>query len=281
LSDLCTVNDLNLWRPATELPDPFPKGALLLLDKPLGWTSFDVVNKIRYWLIKRTGIKKIKVGHAGTLDPLATGLLLLCVGDHTRRIEALQGMDKVYTGTLTFGAETACYDLEKPIEPLENINLPTDTDLANVLPQFTGKIEQFPPIFSAIKVDGKRLYSSARKGGEVELTARPVHIHEFTLGPLRPVHADDAARPVQNLSAKGHPIWQYPDFDGGLQADFRIVCSKGTYIRSIAHDLGEALGCGAYLSALRRTENGHFSLKDAWSVETLVQLIQQDIAASK
>jgi tRNA pseudouridine55 synthase len=275
LSDLCTVNDLNLLRPTAQLPDPFPKGALLLIDKPLGWTSFDVVQKVRYWLGKRTGIKRIKVGHAGTLDPLATGLLLLCIGDHTRRIELLQGMDKVYTGTLTFGAETASYDLEKPVEPSTDTTLPSDADLARAVVSFLGAIEQYPPVFSAIKVDGKRLYSSARKGGEVALTARPVQVHEFLLGALRPVPTTDATREVQNLSAKGHPIWQYPDHAQGVQADFRIVCSKGTYIRSLAHDMGELLGCGAYLSALRRTDNGHFSVQDAWDLDTLVGLIRE------
>jgi tRNA pseudouridine55 synthase len=247
-------------------PDPFPPGAALLLDKPLAWTSFDATNKIRYLLARRLGQKKLKVGHAGTLDPLATGLLVLCIGNHTKRIDTLQALPKTYTGTLTFGATTPSFDLEKAPDttyPTQHLHLDA---LHAAAQQFVGDILQVPPIFSAVKVDGRRLYKNARTGEEVELPHRPVHIQSFTLqGPLRPVQPTRSQAIV--ASKKGAPIMLHPDHPEGLQIDFQVVCSKGTYIRSLAHDLGQAVGSGAYLSSLRRTATGEHSVEDAWSIE--------------
>lgn len=258
----------NILTPQSPFPEEFPKGALLLVDKPLGWTSFDVVNKIRYRLTRRLGVKKFKIGHAGTLDPLATGLLLICTGEYTKKIESLQAMPKEYTGVITFGATTASYDLEKPVDATYPTGHLTDELLQKTVQQFTGDIEQIPPMFSAVKVDGKRLYKNARTGQLMELEPRKVRIDTFELGPLRPVPPSDRTEAVV-LSKKGPPIWLHPDYPAGLQCDFRVVCSKGTYIRSLAHDLGQAAGSGAYLSSLRRTGTGGFSVETAWTVETL------------
>jgi tRNA pseudouridine55 synthase len=254
------------------LPDPFPDGALLLMDKPLGWTSFDVVNKVRHHLVKRLGIKKLKVGHAGTLDPLATGLLLLCVGNYTKRIDGLQAERKTYVGTLTFGATTPSYDLEKAVDavfPIENV---TDIALQAAKNQFIGAFDQLPPMFSAVKIDGKRLYKNARTGEEVALPHRPVEIFELQISALRPVASQVTEATL--LSNKGAAIWQHPDHKAGLQADFEVVCSKGTYIRSLAFDLGAALDNGAYLSRLCRSASGDYKLRDAWELETFIRCCQ-------
>lgn len=254
--------------PDTSFPAEFPKGALLLVDKPLSWTSFDVVNKVRYLLSRRLGVKRIKIGHAGTLDPLATGLLVLCVGEYTKKIELLQALPKEYTGTITFGATTASFDREKPVDTFFPTGHLTDALLAELIQaQFLGDIRQVPPIFSAVKVDGKRLYKNARTGQEVELQPRSVFIENFDLSPLRPVATATGGAAV--ISKKGVPIHLYPDYPDGRQTDFRVVCSKGTYIRSLAHDLGSAAGSGAYLSALRRTATGGYRVDDAWTVEQL------------
>lgn len=262
---------LTVLKPGQPYPAEFPKGALLLLDKPLAWTSFDVVNKIRYHLSKRLGVKRVKIGHAGTLDPLATGLLLICVGEYTKKIESLQVMPKTYTGTLTFGATTPSFDLEKGIDQTYPTGHLSDTQVQIAGQTFVGDIEQVPPVFSAVKVDGKRVYKNARTGAQVDIPTRTVHIDLFELGPLRPIDAV-AATPVR-LNAKGAPIMQHPDYAEGLQCDFRVVCSKGTYIRTLASDLGQALDTGAYLSALRRTGTGGFSVDDAWQVAELVDWI--------
>lgn len=264
---------LNLLKPGTPFPEEFPKGAVLLVDKPLGWSSFDVVNKIRYLLSRRLGVRKIKIGHAGTLDPLATGLLILCVGEYTKKIESFQGMAKEYTGVITFGATTPSYDKERPIDATYPTGHLNDAFLQSLLPQFTGEIQQLPPAFSAVKVDGRRLYKDAHAGQEVTLTPRTITIEAIALGPLRPVpgHAKDEEMVI--LNKKGAPIRLHPDYPEGLQCDFRVVCGKGTYIRSLAHDLGRAAGCGAYLSSLRRTRNGGFSVDDAWTVEALATWI--------
>ncbi len=260
---------LTILTPGQPLPASFPSGALFLVDKPLGWTSFDAVNKIRYHLGKRLGVKMPKVGHAGTLDPLATGLLLICTGDHTKKIDLLQAETKHYAGTVTFGATTASYDLEKPPSeffPVDHI----DADaIEKARRQFIGPIEQIPPIYSAVKVDGRRMYKNARTGQTMAtVEARQVTIHELTFGPLRPV-GPVAPAPVI-VSNKGASIYQYPDYAEGLQVDFDVTCSKGVYIRSLAFDLGQAVGSGAYLSALRRTGSGQFSVDDAWTVADLV-----------
>ncbi len=238
---------------------------MFLIDKPLAWTSFGVVNKIRYLLARKTGNKKIKVGHAGTLDPLATGLLILCVGEYTKRIEEFQAMPKTYTGTFTFGATTPSFDLEKAPDtffPTEHLN---KLVLENAKRAFLGDILQVPPIFSAVKVDGRRLYKNARTGQEVEMPHRPVRIDSFELmGDLRPVFNEQENSIV--ASKKGSPIMLHPNYAAGLQLDFKVVCSKGTYIRSLAHDLGQAAGSGAYLSSLRRTETGGYSVENAWTI---------------
>ncbi|WP_159799695.1 tRNA pseudouridine(55) synthase TruB [Flavobacterium sp. MK4S-17] len=217
-----------------QLPDEFAEGQVLLIDKPLNWSSFQAVNKIKWSLKKHLGLKKIKVGHAGTLDPLATGLLIICTGKFTKRIPELQGMEKEYTGTFYIGATTPSYDLETEVNqtfPTQQIN---DGLINSAINQFKGEIKQKPPVFSAIKKDGKRLYEHARKGEDVEIEARSVTIHEFELTRI--------ALP---------------------EIDFRIVCSKGTYIRSLAYDFGIALNSGAHLTALRRTKIGNYNVTDA------------------
>src|SRR5699024_9382064 len=216
-------------------PEDFKNGQLLLMDKPLKWTSFQVVNKVR-WLIKQhCGFKKIKVGHAGTLDPLATGLLLVCAGKkYTKRIHEFQGMQKEYTGTFSFGATTPSYDLETDIDRTFPIDHLTSKFLEEKKQAFLGEIEQYPPVFSALKKGGKRLYEYARKGEEVKVDPRQVHILAFELTRI-----------------------DLPE------VDFRVVCSKGTYIRSLAHDFGKAVNSGAHLSALKRTRIGPYRLEDA------------------
>jgi tRNA pseudouridine55 synthase len=221
---------------ALALPEDFTEGKVLLIDKPLTWSSFQAVNKVKWALKKHLGLKKLKVGHAGTLDPLATGLLIICTGKFTKRIPELQGMVKEYTGTFYLGATTPSYDLETEVIetfPTEHI---TEALLQQTIQQFLGEIDQKPPVFSAIKKDGKRLYEHARKGEEVEIAARKTTIHEFELTRI--------ALP---------------------EVDFRVVCSKGTYIRSLAYDYGIALNSGAHLTALRRTKIGEFDVVNAIS----------------
>ncbi len=223
----------------------FIAGELLLVDKPKTWTSFDVVNKLRYAIRRQTGKKKIKVGHAGTLDPLATGLLLICTGKRTKTINELQGLDKEYTGTITLGAATPSFDAETaPSATFDYAHL-TEAQILATVPPFLGEQQQVPPTYSAIKVDGVALYKKARKGQVITPKARTVYIHSFELTRI--------ALP---------------------EVDFCISCSKGTYIRSIAHDFGKALQNGGYLTALRRTRIGNFHLSDAWQLDDLVQFIQ-------
>lgn len=222
-----------------EEQNPYQQGKILLIDKPLTWSSFQAVNKIKYALKRKYNLpKSFKIGHAGTLDPLATGLLIICTGKFTKRIPELQGMVKEYTGTFHVGATTPSYDLETEIDqtfPTEHI---TEELIKETTKQFIGEIDQKPPVFSAIKKDGKRLYEHARKGEEVEIATRKVTIHEFEITRI--------ALP---------------------EVDFRVVCSKGTYIRSLAYDFGLALESGAHLSALRRTKIGAFSVENAVKVE--------------
>ena len=226
-------------------PYNFKEGTLLLVDKPLEWTSFDVVNKIRYALKQKLNIKKIKVGHAGTLDPLATGLLLICTGKFTKKLEGLQGKPKTYTGTLKLGETTPSYDAESEPDATFPTSHITDELLEEARQKFLGDLDQLPPMFSAIKVDGKRLYKSARMGIKVELKTRPVHIFQFDT-----------------------PAIRMPE------VDFIVTCSKGTYIRSLAHDYGKAVGSGAYLTGLCRTAIGDYQLSDAWNLEELIEYIQ-------
>ncbi|THF48498.1 tRNA pseudouridine(55) synthase TruB [Flavobacterium supellecticarium] len=215
----------------------YQEGQVLLIDKPLQWSSFQAVNKIKWSLKKHLGLKKIKVGHAGTLDPLATGLLIVCTGKFTKRIPELQGMIKEYTGTFHIGATTPSYDLETEIDATFPTDHITEELLYKTIAQFLGEIDQKPPVFSAIKKDGKRLYEHARKGEEVEIAARKTVIHEFEITRI--------ALP---------------------EVDFRVVCSKGTYIRSLAYDYGVALQSGAHLTALRRTKIGDYSVENAMIV---------------
>ncbi|WP_201770368.1 tRNA pseudouridine(55) synthase TruB [Altibacter lentus] len=217
--------------------EDYKNGQVLLLDKPLEWTSFQVVNKVRWLIKKEFGLKKIKVGHAGTLDPLATGLLILCTGSFTKKIDTYQAQHKEYTGTITLGATTPSYDLETEIDRRYDISEITSEKIKQTTLQFLGEIEQQPPVFSALKKDGKRLYEFARAGEEVSVPTRKVHISEFEITKI-----------------------ELP------QVEFRVACSKGTYIRSLAHDFGKALENGAYLSALRRTKIGDFSVEDALSL---------------
>jgi len=224
--------------------EDFLNGQVLLIDKPLHLTSFDVVNKLRWGIRKAFNIKKIKVGHAGTLDPLATGLLVICTGKMTKQIDTFQGQEKEYTGTFVLGSTTPSYDLETEI----NATFPTDhitqTLIHETTKQFIGDIEQFPPVFSAIKKEGRRLYDFARSGETVEIKPRIVTISEFEITNIK-----------DNL------------------IDFRVVCSKGTYIRSLANDFGKALHSGAHLSVLRRTKIGNFSVNDAVLVDDLIKTL--------
>ncbi len=226
----------------------FITGEIIPLDKPLGWTSFDAVKRVRGALQRRLGLKKFKVGHAGTLDPLATGVLLICTGRATKQIDRLQEETKEYVADIRLGATTPSFDLEKEIDatyPWEHI---TPDMVSGILPRFTGDVLQVPPVFSAVKVDGKRAYKYARKGDEVELKAKPLKIEELEL-----------------LSC------ELPDIR------LRIVCSKGTYIRALARDIGQALGSGAHLTALRRTRVGRFRVGECLSVPQAVELIERAV----
>ncbi|MBO9582605.1 MAG: tRNA pseudouridine(55) synthase TruB [Flavobacterium sp.] len=216
-------------------PEEYLEGQVLLIDKPLKWSSFQAVNKLKYLLINKVGLpKKFKIGHAGTLDPLATGLLLICTGKFTKRIAELQGQAKEYTGTFYIGATTPSYDLETEIDqtfPTDHIN---EDLIHETVKQFLGEIDQKPPIFSAIKKDGVRLYEHARAGESIEIESRKTTIHEFEITRI-----------------------ELPE------VDFRVVCSKGTYIRSLAYDFGKAMNSGSHLTVLRRTKIGDYDVKNA------------------
>ena len=222
---------------------PFLEGKVLLLDKPIGWTSFNMVQKVRH-LTKVT-----KVGHAGTLDPLATGLLIICTGKFTKQINTYMGMTKEYTGTLVIGATTPTYDLESEPENFQSIDHITEAQIKAATKQFIGAILQMPPQHSAIKKDGKRLYESARQGIEVKVDPRPITIESFEITRI-----------------------DLPT------VDFKVVCSTGTYIRSLVKDFGDALGVGAYMSALTRTRIGDFKVEDAMQWENLQKDIEQLLA---
>ena len=220
----------------------FAEGELLLINKPYRWTSFDIVGKVR------NAFKplKLKVGHAGTLDPLATGLLIVCTGKMTKQIDTFQAEEKEYTGTFTLGGTTPSYDMETEVEKTFETAHLTEEILIAACAQFAGEIQQYPPAHSAIKVNGERLYEKARRGEDVELKARTVTIKEFELTRI-----------------------ELPE------VDFRVVCSKGTYIRSLAYDYGKAVNNGAYLSKLRRTRSGNFKVEDAWEIMELVNVIRE------
>ena len=221
--------------------EDYKNGQVLLIDKPLDWTSFQVVNKLRWHIRQKFNIKKIKVGHAGTLDPLATGLLIICTGKFTKRINEYQGQVKEYTGEITLGATTPSYDLETEIDATFPTNHINKEVIQKITKLFIGEIEQQPPIFSALKKDGKRLYELARQGETTEIPFRKITIEEFEITSV-------------NLP----------------KLCFRVVCSKGTYIRSLAYDFGKALKSGAYLSELRRTKIGDFKVEDGMKIEEFI-----------
>lgn len=228
--------------------EEFKEGQVLLFDKPLNWTSFQLVNKAR-WLIRKTyNIKKIKVGHAGTLDPLATGLLIICTGKFTKRIEEFMGQEKEYTGTFVLGSTTPSYDLETSVDATFSTSHITEDLIHKTTEKFTGSIQQKPPVFSALKKEGKRLYEFARAGEEVEIPTREVHISSFKIIRI--------ALP---------------------EVDFEVRCSKGTYIRSLANDFGKALDSGAHLSALRRTQIGDYKVDDAITLEEFESALSSHI----
>ena len=222
----------------------FVSGALLLINKPPEWTSFDVVKKVRNLIKKKLQIKKIKVGHAGTLDPLATGLLIVCTGKFTKRIDEIQGQAKCYTGHFTLGASTPSFDLETKVNQTFETAHITKQLLEEVVKQFEGELNQIPPIFSALKKNGERLYKLARKNKKVEIESRKVTIHSFKITKI-------------NMP----------------EVSFKISCSKGTYIRSIANDFGKALNSGAHLSELCRTKIGEYDLKQATNIKELEEKI--------
>lgn len=222
----------------------FISGEIIGIDKPLGWTSFDAVKRLRGAIQRRLRVKKFKVGHAGTLDPLATGVLIVCTGRATHRIETLQNGTKEYVAEITLGATTPSFDLETEIDatyPWEHI---TEEKVREILPRFIGRVMQVPPVFSAVKVDGKRAYNLARKGKDIELAAKPLEIKEIE------ILGYDAPK-----------------------LTLRIVCSKGTYIRALARDIGEALGSGGHLTALRRTRVGDITIDDCLTVDKAVDII--------
>lgn len=223
--------------------EDFLNGQIILIDKPLHWTSFQAVNKLKYALINKAGLpKKFKIGHAGTLDPLASGLLLICTGKFTKRITELQGQAKEYTGTFYIGATTPSYDLETDIDQIFDTSHIDESLIHETVKQFLGEIDQKPPIFSAIKKDGVRLYEHARAGETIEIASRKTTIHEFEI-----------TRVV------------LPEID------FRVVCSKGTYIRSLAYDFGKAMNSGSHLTVLRRTKIGDYDVNNAMDVTLFEQ----------
>ncbi len=217
----------------------FHEGEILLVNKPLTWTSFDVVNKIKY-------ATRAKVGHAGTLDPLATGLMIICTGKFTKKLTDFSGLDKCYEGKIYLGATTPTYDSELEPDAIFDITNITKEDILQAVQKLTGNIEQIPPIYSAIKKDGKKAYEQARKGKDVKMEPRKVTIHQFDIKKI-------------NLP----------------EIDFFVSCSKGTYIRSLAYDLGKLLQNGAYLKSLNRTQIGSYQLKDAWQLDDLINYIKE------
>ena len=218
--------------------DDIQDGKMLLVDKPLTWTSFDVVKYIRKSLVSKFKIKRIKVGHAGTLDPLATGLLIICIGKQTKQISIYQNLSKTYTGKFKLGETTPSYDAETEVNKSFNYDHIKEKDIINLSQKFTGKLMQKPPIFSALKKNGKRMYEYARENKKIEIQEREINVHEFE-------------------------IIKFSD----PYIEFKITCSKGTYIRSIANDFGKKLNSGSYLSELRRINIGEFSVLNALKIE--------------
>lgn len=249
------------------LQDKFLNGQLLLIDKPIGWTSFDVVRKINYQLKSQLQLKKIKVGHAGTLDPLATGLLIVCTGKFTKKIEEIQAQKKEYTGIITLGASTPSFDLEKAFDAFYETEHISDEMIKEAATTFIGTQEQTAPIHSAKKVDGKRAYELARAGQEVEIKTNTITIDEFE---ITSIERSPLILPSDKLiTDEKSKINQEKPYDKGIHVHFRVVCSKGTYIRSIARDLGLKLNSGGHLAALTRTKIGAFSIENAKKITSL------------
>jgi tRNA pseudouridine55 synthase len=240
------TNNQVIFKDSTYQSIDFLKGVVLLVDKPIGWTSFDVVNKLRFKIKHGLGIKKIKVGHAGTLDPNASGLLIVCTGKLTKEIDTLQAKEKIYSGTIRLGATTPTYDIESDIDEFFPVDHITDEALEVARAGFLGPLSQIPPVYSAIKIDGQKSYDLARRGKEVEMKARPVTIYSF------------------DLTSKELP-----------EINFIVRCSKGTYIRSLAYDFGKALQSGAFLSSLRREAIGDFSVDHAFSIDEMIEFLGQ------
>ena len=263
----------------------FQAGEILYIDKPYRWTSFDVVNKVRWLLCKRLGTKKLKVGHAGTLDPLATGVMIVCTGRATKRIDELQAHTKEYVATLRLGATTPSFDLEHEIDsyyPTEHI---TREQVEAVLKTFLGRIEQIPPSYSAVKVDGKRAYDLARKDKDVELKPKVLVIDEIELVGLSlneklKMKNEESSLPslprtgMRNKAFLTSPA-QPTDAESYPSITIRVVCSKGTYIRALARDIGVALGSGAHLTALRRTRVGDVRVEDCMTMEAFPQWLEE------
>lgn len=222
------------FEPDTNVVFSEESGSIWVVNKPLRWTSFDVINKLKFQIRKQTGLKKFKIGHAGTLDPLAEGVLLVCLGKATKEIEKLQSLSKIYAGTFVLGATTASYDLEQAVENEVGVGNLTAEDVTNACKKFIGNQKQIPPVFSAVKVGGKSAFKYARKGENLELKEREINIYSFEISRV-----------------------EFPE------VDFEIKCSKGTYIRAVARDFGESLGCGAYLKSLKRTAIGNYLIENA------------------
>lgn len=257
-------------------------GMVIPIDKPCGWTSFQVVNKLKWHIRHITGIKKFKIGHAGTLDPLASGLLLVCVGKATKQIETLQAGIKEYSGTMVLGATTPCFDLERAIDayyPYEHINAET---IVPARKQFVGEIDQVPPQFSAVKVNGQRAYVSARDGSTAEIEPKKVTIYNFEITGFSRSSSDSSISSISSNTSKTsktsetshlylNPQGTVPE--GLPQIDFHVTCSKGTYIRSLARDMGQALNSGAFLSRLRRERIGDYHVDNAIKLDDIETFI--------
>jgi len=230
----------------TLLADEFLDGQVILINKPIGWSSFDVVKKIKYLIRKKFNLKKIKIGHAGTLDPLATGLLIICTGKLTKKISSIQNQEKTYKGTITLGGSTASYDLETKVNKKYKTSHITQNLINQTVKSFIGEIDQKPPVYSALKKDGERLYKKARRGECVDVPSRKVTVSQFNIIAIE-----------------------------GLNIHFEIKCSKGTYIRSIAHDFGIALNSGGYLSKLCRTAIGNYELSECVEIGSFEQILNK------
>lgn len=270
----------------------FQAGEILFIDKPYRWTSFDVVNKVRWLLCKRLGTKKLKVGHAGTLDPLATGVMIVCTGRATKRIDELQAHTKEYVATLRLGATTPSFDLEHPIDAYYPTGHITRELIETTLQQFLGRIEQIPPAYSAVKVDGKRAYDLARREKDVELKPKILVIDEIELLDYRPtpegspitLPAKEESLPRTGMRRKAFLTSPaVPDDSVDYPSiTLRIVCSKGTYIRALARDIGQALGSGAHLTALRRTRIGNVHIDECLSMLDFPQWLEsQELEVEK